>query len=42
MYFKGKTYEQLQDRRYKRGFHIIAMKRHDKWIYSFKPDFVFQ
>jgi uncharacterized protein with PhoU and TrkA domain len=41
-YFKGKTYEQLQDRRYKRGFHIIAMKRHDKWIYSFKPDFVFQ
>lgn len=41
-YFKGKTYEQLQDRRYKRGFHIIAMKREDKWIYSFKPDFVFQ
>jgi len=41
-YFKGKTYEELQDRRYKRGFHIIAMKREDKWIYSFKPDFVFQ
>jgi uncharacterized protein with PhoU and TrkA domain len=41
-YFKGKTYEQLQDRRYKRGFHIIAMKREDKWIYSFKPDFIFQ
>jgi uncharacterized protein with PhoU and TrkA domain len=41
-YFKGKTYEQLQDRRYKRGFHIIATKRENKWIYSFKPDFVFQ
>jgi uncharacterized protein with PhoU and TrkA domain len=41
-YFKGKTYEQLQDRRYKRGFHIIAMKRENKWIYSFKPDFLFQ
>jgi uncharacterized protein with PhoU and TrkA domain len=41
-YFKGKTYKQLQDRRYKRGFHIIAMKRKDKWIYSFKPEFVFQ
>ncbi len=41
-YFKGKTYEQLQDRRYKRGFHIIAMKRQEKWIYSFKPDFLFQ
>ncbi|MHA1337635.1 MAG: potassium channel family protein, partial [Promethearchaeota archaeon] len=41
-YFKGKTYSQLQDRRYKRGFHIIALKRKDKWIYSFKPDFVFE
>lgn len=41
-YFKDKTYEELQDRRYKRGFHIIAMKREDKWIYSFKPDFVFK
>ena len=41
-FFKGKTYKQLQDRRYKRGFHIIAMKRKDKWIYSFKPEFVFQ
>ena len=41
-FFKGKTYKQLQDRRYKRGFHIIAMKRKDKWIYSFKPEFIFQ
>ncbi|MFX1353127.1 MAG: potassium channel family protein [Promethearchaeota archaeon] len=41
-YFKGKTYAQLQDKRYKRGFHIIAMKREQKWIYSFKPDFIFQ
>jgi uncharacterized protein with PhoU and TrkA domain len=32
----------LQDRRYKRGFHIIAMKRQNKWIYSFKHDFLFQ
>jgi uncharacterized protein with PhoU and TrkA domain len=41
-YFKGKTYEQLQDRKYKRGFHIIALKRENKWIYSFKPDFIFK
>ncbi|MFX0027417.1 MAG: potassium channel family protein [Candidatus Hermodarchaeota archaeon] len=41
-YFKNKTYEELQDRRYKRGFHIIALKREDKWIYSFKSDFIFQ
>lgn len=41
-YFKDKSYEQLQDKRYKRGFHIIAAKRNDTWIYSFKPDFIFQ
>jgi len=41
-YFRGKTYEELQDSRYKRGFHIIALKRENKWIYSFKPDFVFE
>ena len=41
-YFKDKSYEQLQDKRYKRGFHIIAAKRSDTWIYSFKPDFIFQ
>ncbi|MFX1500589.1 MAG: potassium channel family protein [Promethearchaeota archaeon] len=41
-YFKGKTYLELQDKRYKRGFHIIALKRKDKWIYSFKPDFTFE
>ncbi|MFX1398612.1 MAG: potassium channel family protein [Promethearchaeota archaeon] len=40
-YFKGKTYEELQDSRYKRGFHIIALKREQKWIYSFKSDFLF-
>ena len=40
-YFKGKSYHELQDSRYKRGFHIIALKREDKWIYSFKPDFIF-
>jgi len=40
-YFKGKSYHELQDSRYKRGFHIIALKRENKWIYSFKPDFVF-
>jgi len=40
-YFKDKTYDELQDKRYKRGFHIIALKREDKWIYSFKPEFVF-
>ena len=40
-YFKGKTYQELQDKRYKRGFHIIALKREDKWIYKFKPDFIF-
>ena len=42
IYFKGKNYAQLQDKRYKRGFHIIAMKRDHKWIYSFKPNFIFQ
>jgi uncharacterized protein with PhoU and TrkA domain len=41
-YFKDKTYSELQDSRYKRGFHIIAMKRESKWIYSFKPDFLFE
>ncbi|MHA1913809.1 MAG: potassium channel family protein [Promethearchaeota archaeon] len=41
-YFKDKTYSELQDRRYKRGFHIIAMKRENKWIYSFKQDFLFE
>ncbi|MFX1455452.1 MAG: potassium channel family protein [Promethearchaeota archaeon] len=41
-FFKNKTYSELQDSRYKRGFHIIALKREDKWIYSFKPDFVFE
>lgn len=40
-YFKGKTYREIQNKRYKRGFHIIALKREDKWIYSFKPDFTF-
>jgi len=41
-YYKGKTYNELQDKRYKRGFHIIALKREDKWIYRFKPDFIFE
>jgi uncharacterized protein with PhoU and TrkA domain len=41
-YFKSKTYDELQDQKYKRGFHIIALKRKDKWIYSFKSDFVFE
>ncbi|TFG00059.1 MAG: hypothetical protein EU540_05770 [Promethearchaeota archaeon] len=41
-FFRNKTYEELQDSRYKRGFHIIALKRENKWIYSFKPDFVFE
>ena len=41
-FFKGKTYEQLQDKRYKRGFHIIAAKRNNTWIYSFKAEFIFQ
>ncbi len=40
-FFKGKTYKELQDKRYKKGFHIIALKRDNKWIYSFKPDFLF-
>ncbi|MFX1316398.1 MAG: potassium channel family protein [Promethearchaeota archaeon] len=40
-FFKGKTYKELQNKRYKRGFHIIALKREDKWIYSFKPEFIF-
>lgn len=41
-YFKNKTYNELQDKRYKRGFHIIALKRENKWVYSFKPDFIFE
>ena len=41
-YFKEKTYNELQDSRYKRGFHIIALKREDKWIYRFNPDFLFE
>jgi len=41
-YFKDKTYSELQDSRYKRGFHIIALKRKEKWIYRFKPDFIFE
>jgi uncharacterized protein with PhoU and TrkA domain len=41
-YFKDKTYNELQDSRYKRGFHIIALKRAENWIYSFKPEFVFE
>lgn len=40
-FFKGKTYDELQDKRYKRGFHIIALKREDIWIYRFKHDFIF-
>jgi uncharacterized protein with PhoU and TrkA domain len=41
-FFKNKTYDELQDQRYKRGFHIIALKRKDKWIYSFKSDLIFE
>jgi uncharacterized protein with PhoU and TrkA domain len=41
-YFKEKTYKQLQNQQYKRGFHIIALKRENKWIYSFKSDFIFE
>jgi uncharacterized protein with PhoU and TrkA domain len=41
-YFKDKTYSELQDKRYKRGFHIIALKRKNKWIYRFKPEFVLE
>lgn len=41
-YFKNKTYDELQEQRYKRGFHIIALKRKDKWIYSFKSDLRFE
>ncbi|MHA2006852.1 MAG: potassium channel family protein [Promethearchaeota archaeon] len=41
-FFKEKTYSEIQDSRYKRGFHIIALKREKKWIYSFKPDFIFK
>lgn len=41
-YFKEKTYKQLQNKQYKRGFHIIALKRENKWIYSFKSDFIFE
>ena len=41
-FFKNKTYKELQNQKYKRGFHIIALKRKEKWIYSFKSDFVFE
>lgn len=41
-YFKEKTYKELQESKYKQGFHIIALKRNDQWIYSFKPDFIFK
>lgn len=41
-HFKDKTYSESQDSRYKRGFHIIALKRKNKWIYRFKPEFVFR
>ena len=41
-YFKEKTYSELQHSRYKRGFHIIALKRETKWIYRFNPDFIFK
>ncbi|KKK40913.1 MAG: hypothetical protein Lokiarch_47100, partial [Candidatus Lokiarchaeum sp. GC14_75] len=41
-FFKGKTYNELQDSQYKRGFHIIALKRKNKWIYSFKTSFIFE
>jgi uncharacterized protein with PhoU and TrkA domain len=41
-YFKDKTYNQLQNQKYKRGFHIIALKRDNKWIYSFKSNFIFE
>ena len=41
-YFKDKTYLELQNKRYRRGFHIIALKRSEKWIYSFKSDFIFK
>jgi uncharacterized protein with PhoU and TrkA domain len=41
-FFKGKKYKELQDKRYKRGFNIIALKRNKKWKYYFEPDFVFK
>ena len=41
-FFRGKSYSELQDSRYKRGFHIIALKRKDKWIYSFKPELLLE
>jgi uncharacterized protein with PhoU and TrkA domain len=41
-YFKEKTYKQLQNQQYKRGFHIIALKRENKWIYNFKSNFIFE
>ena len=41
-HFKDKTYSESQDSRYKRGFHIIALKRKNKWIYRFKPGFTFK
>ncbi|MHA1878382.1 MAG: potassium channel family protein, partial [Promethearchaeota archaeon] len=41
-FFKNKTYKELQNQKYKRGFHIIALKRNKKWIYSFKSDFIFE
>jgi uncharacterized protein with PhoU and TrkA domain len=41
-HFKDKTYSESQDSRYKRGFHIIALKRNNKWRYRFKPEFTFR
>ena len=41
-HFKDKTYSESQDSRYKRGFHIIALKRKNKWRYRFKPEFTFR
>ena len=41
-YFKDKIYKQLQNQKYKRGFHIIALKRKNIWIYSFNTDFLFE
>lgn len=40
--FNGKTYAEVQKPRYMRGFHLVAVKRDDDWIYGFKPDFTFQ
>ncbi|MBN2154882.1 MAG: hypothetical protein JW776_02425 [Candidatus Lokiarchaeota archaeon] len=41
-FFNGKTYAELQNNRYKKGFHIVAMKRENNWIYGFKREFKFQ